>query len=66
MTDRSLFLKVVLTMVAFAANSVLCRVALREGHIDPVTFSNIRLISGALVLLPLIHRYGWRFLRCEA
>lgn len=60
MADRSLFLKVVLTMVAFAANSVLCRVALREGHIDPVTFSNIRLISGALVLLPLIHRSGWR------
>lgn len=61
MTDRRLFLNVVLTMVAFAANSVLCRVALRDGHIDPVTFSNIRLISGALVLLPLIHRHGWRF-----
>lgn len=61
MPDRRLFLNIVLTMVAFAANSVLCRVALREGHIDPVTFSNIRLISGALVLLPLIHRHGWRF-----
>ena len=40
-----------LAMVAFAANSILCRVALRESTIDPATFSTIRLISGAAMLL---------------
>jgi len=40
----------VLTMVAFAGNSVLCRVALKHTSIDAVTFTTIRLLSGALVL----------------
>lgn len=39
-----------LTMVAFAANSVLCRIALRETGIDAASFTTIRLASGALVL----------------
>jgi drug/metabolite transporter (DMT)-like permease len=38
-------------MVAFAANSVLCRLALRPGLIDPVSFLSIRLVSGAAILL---------------
>jgi drug/metabolite transporter (DMT)-like permease len=42
-----------LALVAFAANSVLCRVALGGELIDPVSFTVIRLASGALVLLPL-------------
>lgn len=46
--------KIVIAMMAFAANSVLCRVALKGEHIDPVTFSDLRLISGAVVLLPLL------------
>lgn len=37
-------------MVAFAGNSLLCRVALREGKIDAANFTSIRLISGAVVL----------------
>ena len=37
-------------MVAFAANSVLCRAALRGGEIDAISFSAIRLLSGALAL----------------
>jgi len=40
----------VLTMVAFAGNSVLCRVALKHTSIDAATFTTIRLLSGALVL----------------
>ncbi|AVZ06928.1 DMT family transporter [Acinetobacter pittii] len=40
-------------MVAFAANSVLCRLALAGQHIDPMTFSLIRVGSGAVVLLGL-------------
>lgn len=40
-------------MAAFAANSVLCRLALVGRHIDPMTFSLIRVASGAVVLLGL-------------
>jgi drug/metabolite transporter (DMT)-like permease len=39
-----------LAMAAFAANSLLCRVALRDAHIDPATFGAFRVTSGALVL----------------
>ena len=39
-----------LTMLAFAGNSLLCRVALKETSIDPASFVTIRLISGAAVL----------------
>lgn len=38
-------------LVAFAANSIICRLALAEGAIDAASFSTIRLASGALVLL---------------
>ena len=37
-------------MVAFPANSVLCRAALGGGEIDAASFSAIRLLSGALAL----------------
>ncbi|MFZ0427738.1 MAG: DMT family transporter [Acidobacteriota bacterium] len=40
-----------LTMIAFAANSVLCRIALGGGLIDPVSFMILRLVSGASFLL---------------
>ena len=40
-----------LALVAFAANSILCRIALRNSTIDPATFSTIRLIAGAATLL---------------
>ncbi|HET9888251.1 MAG TPA: EamA family transporter, partial [bacterium] len=40
-----------LALLAFAANSILCRIALRQATIDPATFSTIRLASGALTLL---------------
>jgi drug/metabolite transporter (DMT)-like permease len=38
-------------LIAFAANSVLCRLALGEGLIDAASFTTVRLVSGALVLL---------------
>jgi drug/metabolite transporter (DMT)-like permease len=40
-----------LALMCFAANSVLCRVALRDGAIDPASFSSIRIVSGAVMLL---------------
>jgi drug/metabolite transporter (DMT)-like permease len=38
-------------LVAFAANSVLCRLALAPGAIDAASFSTVRLVSGAITLL---------------
>jgi len=45
-----LALLVALAMLAFAANSLLCRIALRDGHVDASSFTAIRLASGALAL----------------
>src|SRR5215468_2432467 len=39
-----------LTLLAFAANSILCRLALGGNLIDPVSFATIRLVNGALAL----------------
>ena len=39
-----------LTMTAFAGNSLLCRLALRDTTIDPASFTGMRLLSGAVVL----------------
>ena len=58
-----LFALTTLTMVAFAANSVLCRLALRapggarggvEAAIDPASYTALRLLSGALVLAVIV------------
>ena len=40
-------------MCAFAANSLLCRLALGAGLIDAATFTTVRLVSGALLLAAL-------------
>ncbi len=37
-------------MIAFAGNSILCRLALDTYSMDPASFTSIRLISGALAL----------------
>jgi drug/metabolite transporter (DMT)-like permease len=42
------------TMVAFAANSILCRQALETTPIDPATFTLIRLVSGAATLWSIV------------
>ena len=39
-----------LAMIAFAGNSLLCRVALKHTSIDAASFTTIRLISGAVML----------------
>lgn len=46
---RSIVL-VPLAMIAFAGNSLLCRLALEHTRIDPASFTAIRLISGAVML----------------
>jgi len=44
----------VFALLCFAANSVLCRTALRQPHIDPASFMSIRLCSGALTMWVLL------------
>lgn len=39
-----------LAMIAFAGNSLLCRLALNQTNIDAASFTAIRLISGAIML----------------
>lgn len=39
-----------LALLAFAGNSLLCRLALAGGHADPATFTALRLLAGAVVL----------------
>lgn len=40
-----------LTMMAFTGNSLLCRLALKTTNIDALSFTSIRLLSGAVALL---------------
>lgn len=47
-----------LAMLAFAGNSLLCRVALDRTTIDPASFTAIRLISGAAMLWMVVNLRG--------
>lgn len=55
MTIRK-FSLLTLVLVAFAANSILCRLALHSdpGLIDPASFTAIRLLSGTLMLFMIL------------
>jgi drug/metabolite transporter (DMT)-like permease len=47
-----------LALASFAANSLLARAALRGGLVDPGSFTLVRLLAGALVLVLLAARAG--------
>lgn len=47
-----------LAMIAFAANSLLCRMALKNTGIDAVSFTSIRIVSGAAVLWLIVRARG--------
>lgn len=49
-----LFIYTTLALLAFAANSLLCRMALTEEQIEPISFTFIRLLSAALLLTMLV------------
>jgi drug/metabolite transporter (DMT)-like permease len=57
LTPRTALLTV-LALLAFAGNSVLCRLALQVTTIDPVSFTGIRLASGAVALWLIVRL--WR------
>ena len=44
------FILTMLAMIAFAGNSILCRLALKQTGIDAASFTSLRILSGALVL----------------
>ncbi len=50
MSRARLVLLTVGALLAFAGNSLLCRVALRGGAMDPASFTALRIVSGASVL----------------
>lgn len=56
-SSARLMLLTCFAMSAFAANSLLCRLALKHSLIDAASFSAVRLFSGALVL--------WLLCRCQ-
>ncbi|WP_199436251.1 DMT family transporter [Vibrio owensii] len=57
----STFLLTAIAMLAFAANSLLCRLALAAGLIDAGSFTLIRLLSGAATLIVImLLRGNWR------
>lgn len=43
-----------LAIIAFAGNSLLCRIALAEKNIDPASFTSIRILSGTAILIALL------------
>lgn len=53
MTARTLLLTA-LAMLAFAGNSLLCRLALRDTAIDAASFTGVRILAGALTLWLLL------------
>lgn len=54
-----ILLLTLLSLLAFAANSILCRIALGHEYIDPAGFTIIRLLSGSIALYFIfnIHQY---------
>ncbi len=55
MTKGKVFWLTGLAMIAFASNSLLCRLALKQTTIDAASFTSVRIISGALCLCAI----GW-------
>ncbi|WP_182406597.1 DMT family transporter [Psychrobacter sp. GP33] len=53
----------VIALIAFAANSLFCRMALAEDYIDPWNFTVIRLLSAALCLSIIMTIYTYNLKR---
>src|SRR2546430_15961146 len=55
LSKARIFLLTLLAMIAFASNSLLCRLALKQTAIDPATFTLVRVFSGAVALWLVIN-----------
>jgi drug/metabolite transporter (DMT)-like permease len=62
MKPTRLFILTFAAMIAFASNSLLCRVALKQTGIDAASFTFIRIASGAVVLWLIVkmRKVRWR------
>jgi drug/metabolite transporter (DMT)-like permease len=62
MKPARLFILTLAAMIAFASNSLLCRLALKQTGIDAASFTFIRIVSGAVVLWLIVtmRTVGWR------
>lgn len=58
MSRKQVALFTALAMIAFAGNSLLCRMAFVHTRIDAASFTSIRLISGAVVLWVIVAAKG--------
>lgn len=57
MSYSRLIILTVITMIAFAGNTVFCRMALKLTRIDAATFTTIRLVSGAATLWLIVRLF---------
>jgi drug/metabolite transporter (DMT)-like permease len=62
MKPARLLILTLAAMIAFASNSLLCRLALKQTGIDAGSFTFIRIVSGAVVLWLIVttRKVGWR------
>lgn len=54
MTKGKVFILTALAMIAFAGNSLLCRLALKQRTIDAASFTLVRIVSGAICLFIIV------------
>lgn len=62
MRPARLFILTLAAMIAFASNSLLCRLALKQTGIDAPSFTFVRIVSGAVVLWLIVkmRKVDWR------
>ena len=58
MSPERVFALTLLAVIAFAGNSLLCRLALKQTGIDAASFTFIRIVSGAVVLWLIVRLRG--------
>jgi hypothetical protein len=58
MKKQQLAILAMFAMTAFAANSLLCRLALKHAQIDAASFTTIRVLSGAAILWLILRFQG--------
>jgi drug/metabolite transporter (DMT)-like permease len=58
LSQTRVFLLTTLAMFAFAGNSLLCRLALKQTDLDAASFTTVRLLSGAITLWLVVRFSG--------
>jgi drug/metabolite transporter (DMT)-like permease len=58
MSRSTVVLPTILAMLAFAGNSILCRLALKTTSIDPASFTTVRMVAAAITLAVILRLRG--------